>query len=757
MKRKVFVLFVLSFIAFCTCVLVACDHTTDDDTVTEDYDWSSFWCYDDGEGGVYIDAYRGDARDLDIPEYYYGKPVRSISENAFEDRLQLRSIKLPDTLVEIGEGAFSGCFMLNDIVFPDSLRRVGRNALEDTSWYYNVPDGVVYTGNVAYTFKGEPSGVISLREGTVAVAEGAFEDMTAVTSIEVPDSVSVIGEHAFHGTAWFEAQPSGCVYLGKALYFFKYDPLAVEPDGVITVAPSATYVADGAFAGVNRITEVVLPDGLKSIGIGAFEECYGLKVADIPDSVTELGESAFRRCSSLVQVLLGDGITTIPNRTFSGCSALVFADFNNVTVIGSSAFESCDMLRVLNIPEQVVNIGEYAFSYCENLRSASLPSTLARIDSGIFFGCYKLTNLTISDRHPIYRSVNNCIIDPQRRVLVLGCTGSVIPTDGSVTSLGNLSFYGSGVRDVEIPSCVTLIESGAFNACGLLERCKLPSSVSVIPVQCFSGCDSLREVVIPESVTTIEHSAFSKCTALREIVIPESVKTIEHSAFEECTALERVDLPSGLEHLANTAFLRCEGEFITEIDGVRYVDGWAVAVTDKSRTTLTLAEGTTGVADYIFSVMSELVSVVLPEGLKALSYGMFSGCISLEEVRVPNSVKAIYAEAFRICGADIVWGDSPSVEVIAEDAFQNYLGESLVIPDSVTVTETSAIHHCDNLKSLTLGKGVRYLPDAVVWACDALERIYFNGTVGEWNAIGKEYSWCRHYLEVHCLDGVVAG
>lgn len=135
---------------------------------------------------------------IDIPN-----SVTSIGDCAFESCYGLISITIPNSVTSIGSCAFLGCDALASITIPNSVTSIGSNAFSLTPWYDNQPDGLVYTGKVAYKFKGIPpaNASITIEDGTLGIAGSAFDSkrLTSVTSVTIPNSVTNIGFEAFGG------------------------------------------------------------------------------------------------------------------------------------------------------------------------------------------------------------------------------------------------------------------------------------------------------------------------------------------------------------------------------------------------------------------------------------------------------------------------------------------------------------------------------------------------------------------------------
>ena len=201
----------------------------------------------------------------------------SVEGSAFSGCTLLSSVTLHENLTSIGDRAFEGCESLEQLSIPDSVTRIDDGAFNGTAWYQKQPDGLVYAGKVAYTYKGEMQDgtSITLKVGTIGIAGKAFSGCTNLTGIAIPNTVTNIGGWAF----------SGCTGLTS-----------------VEIPTSVTYIGEFAFENCTGLTEVTIPSNLKNIEWGTFSGCTNLKTVHLPISVKSIGDSAFKGCTSLTLI-----------------------------------------------------------------------------------------------------------------------------------------------------------------------------------------------------------------------------------------------------------------------------------------------------------------------------------------------------------------------------------------------------------------------------------------------------------------------
>ena len=179
-----------------------------------------------------------------------------------------------------------------------------------------------------------------------------------------------------------------------------------------------------------------------------------------------------------------------------------------VSGIGESAFNWCEVMSYVKIPETITSIGHYAFNSCHSLTSITIGNSVTSIGDNAFSICTSLTSITIGN---------------------------------SVTSIGNSAFSScSSLTTVTIGNSVTSIGDKAFSWCESLTSITIPNSVTSIGEEAFIYCSSLISVTIGNNVTSIGSSAFYDCSSLTSITIPNSVTSIGSCAFSGCFSLTTV-------------------------------------------------------------------------------------------------------------------------------------------------------------------------------------------------------------------------
>ena len=378
------------------------------------------------------------------------------------------------------------------------------------------------------------------------------------------------------------------------LYGYYYEDAPAE--GISVVVPDTwnglpVTVVTNAFQSAEAVVSVELPDTIRSIVSYAFRYS-GIVDITIPAGVTYIEGGAFENCYSLESITVEEGnavyhsagncvIETETNTLIIGCNGSVIPDDGSVTSIGGSAFSGCAALTSITIPDGVTTIDSSAFRGCDSLVSVTIgKGVTGYLSYNIFSWCESLETLTVVEGNPVYHSEGNCIIETATNTLIIGCKGSVIPDDGSVTSIGWGAFDNcTALTSIVIPDSVTSIGRYAFFSCDSLTSIVIPDSVTSIGGGAFGDCDSLTSVTIPGGVTSIGDSAFESCDSLTSVTIGDGVTSIGYSAFENCYSLTSVIIPDSVTSIGDSAFESCDS--LTSVTFEGKVAEWNAVVKDS--------------------------------------------------------------------------------------------------------------------------------------------------------------------------------
>ena len=778
----------------------------------------------------------------------------------------IKSVVVEDGVTSIGTYAFSGCSSLTSVTIPDSVIRIGAYAFYNCSSLSNVtiPKGVT---RIYFSVFENCSSLTSVTiPGSVASIDAeAFSGCSSLTSVTIPGSVTSIGTDAFNNCSSLTA-----VYISDLAAWCN---ISFASDFA-----NPLYYAKNLYLNDELITDLVIPEGVTSIGGSAFNNCSNLTSVTIPASVTSIGRKAFNNCSSLTAVYISD-LAAWCNISFS----YFFDNYStNPLYYAKKLYLNDELITDMVIPEGVTSIGDYAFYNCSSLTSVTIPGSVTSIGEGAFIDCSSLTAVYISDlvawcnipfasyvANPLYYARNLYLNDEL-------LTDLVIP--GSVTSIAPYTFYNCiSLKSVTIPVSVTSIGMDAFYNCSgltavyisdLTAWCNISfASSSANPLRCarnlylnnelitdlvipegmssvgnyvFSGC-SVTSITIPDVVTSIGSHAFYNCSSLTSVTIPGSVSNMGNYAFCNCYSLTSVVIMDGATGFGSSVFNGCSGlskvrfmgdapamaeDFFTGVTATAYYpegnETWTEAVMqdyggtitwqavtdsgvlcfgtcgenlnwildfewkltisgtgtmenytsagapwrDAGIKTVVIENGVTSIGNYAFSNCSGLPNVTIPEGVTSIGSYAFHNCSSLTYVTIPASVTSIGEAAFNNCSSltAVYIHDLTAWCNIAFSNFSanplnwaknlylnNELITDLVIPESVTSIGDFAFRGC-SITSVTIPEGVTNIGSYAFSTCSSLTDITIPDSV---TSIGDyAFSSCTSLMDITIPDSV---
>ena len=473
-------------------------------------------------------------------------------------------------------------------------------------------------------------------------------------------------------------------------------------DGDLVISGEGAMYYDESLVDQDKVKNVIIEDGVTSIGYCAFMEYKNLESVTIPGSVKNIEMYAFLYCRNLETVIMENGVENI-------CTA---------------AFMECHSLKSITIPESVMNI-----------------------EMGAFVWTSALENFTVDENNKYYSSDDYGVLFNKDKSTLIAYPA------------------GSKETSYVVPKGVTDIEEFAFAMCTNLESIVIADSVRNIDESAFAFCEALTDVTLGCGITKIGYF-FEGCEFITTVTIPSSVTSIESYAFDECVDLKTVYyggtkaqwdaitidenndplysatiiVACGHEDADENGYCdNCDEIFVIKsedcgaegdnviwtlysngdlvISGTGDMGRHDIYKYDDKIKNVIIEDGVTSIADRAFDSCDKIVSVTIPDTVTSIGDFAFSGCFNLGNIIIPDSVTTIGEFAFASC---LSFTD-------------------IVIPDSVTNIGTCAFGNLA-LKSITLPDNLTSIPDYMFFECYELAEIVIPDSV---TSIGLcAFAWC---------------
>ena len=327
-----------------------------------------------------ITNYTGTNTEVIIPSIYNGLPVIEVGEKAFYYHDSITSVNIAYRITSIGANAFEGCSALTSVTFgensqlttiekaafylckalvdfdiPDGVEKIGEKAFYRCTSYTGIalPDSVICIEVDAFTGSGDYNNDDNWIGKIFYIGKHLIQSKKSITQAEIRDGTVYIAQEAFNDRA----------LLGRVVF------------------PESLKIIDrAAFANCPWLSSIVLPDGLATLGDGAFAFCTQLATINLPDSLTSTGVYTFAACFALTSIDIPDSIKIIDERAFVACTALSKVNIgkdSQLESIGLYAFSECPITSI-DIPIGVKNIGENAFNKCRYMETINYSGTEAQ-------------------------------------------------------------------------------------------------------------------------------------------------------------------------------------------------------------------------------------------------------------------------------------------------------------------------------------------------------------------------------------------
>lgn len=561
-----------------------------------DYDYE----LTNGNTEVVLKKYHGPGGEVSVPAEIEGKPVVWIDYRTFDGIHDLTAVTIPAYVFSIGPSSFWDCPNLTSLYVNES------------NTHFESVDGVLFSDSLEmlWVFPLGRSGPYVVPDTTTSIGYEAFGYCSKLTSVTVPDSVTAIHQKAFYSCTALDSVSLGSgiseIYPWSFAYCSALGSVAI-PDSVITIGNSA-------FISCGSLSSVTFGSGVTSIGNNAFYYCGSITALNIPGNVQTIGGSAFSGLTSLTSLTLNEGLVTIGDYAFISCVSLVTVDIpGSVTSLGDTSFANCRSMTAIEVdpantvyesvggilyneamtklikfpngmsgnftvPDDVTSLGSRAFNSCQKLNRVQIGEDLVDIPMFAIAYSANLTAIEVDDGNPVFSSVDGVLFDKDVTELIQYPCGKggdyIFPS--TVVTIGDWSMdYAQELISITIPEGVVHIGEGAFSESPMLITVSIPASVTFIGEWAFDDCDALEEInvadgnlnyssmdgvlfndngtvlirfpgglggtyVVPDGVTTIDSWAINQAPSLTSIVLPDSLTYLGYYCLSNVPALTSI-------------------------------------------------------------------------------------------------------------------------------------------------------------------------------------------------------------------------
>ena len=586
-------------------------------------------------------------RSITIP-----KGVTHIDYGAFDYCKSLKSITIPDGVTTFDACVFMGCSSLTSINLPTSLTKMGswvfrecpnlktinfvaRSLQEFCQTKRDFDLKYWYSGvDVKLVIAGKELTHLVIPEGTFAIEEGVFSELTSLKSISIPYTVTTISKKAFYHSS----DSTSIIMRANSLeeYCRSYTNQALiragiqlprkiviagqEIQGNLVLPCTMTIFRSDVFMGTKITSLTLTANSLEEYCNSTINHALNIAGIQLPRKIIIAGQEVKS------DFVLPCTITNFKSDIFKGI------EIKSLTLTANSVEEYCNStinqllcdngiylprklviageeITDLTIPSSVTKIEDKVFSYFSNLTSITIPNSVTAIGENAFYNCTSLTSLTIPN---------------------------------SVTKIGKSVIKGcSALKNINI-SATTLEEycHSSINMFLLNHGLDLPRKLMI-------DGKEVTQLVIPNGITQIREYLFKQFSYITSVTISSSVTSIGEEAFMDCKNLSSLTIPSSVtsiepQAVRNTQIYNNQSNWT---DGVLYIGDCLIEST-YTLTKCTIKEGTRLIADHAFISAHYLKSVKFPKTLNYIGSHAFATCRSLKSVKLPKTITHVDKYAF---------------------------------------------------------------------------------------------------------------
>ena len=559
----------------------------------------------------------------------FSNTLTTIGNNAFENCTGLLSVKIPTSVTTIGDKAYYNCKGLQYIVIPNSVTNVGEVQFlycDDLTIFCEAeskPEGWADAWNsarspVIWGFDSNLGIYIvkvaanNKNYGSVGGSGAVVEDSVVTITATPADDYRFVRWSNGSANATETITVTSDTTLEAEFAKIKYYDVTVKADNsahgtvagggnfaegsevTISAKPEADYkFVRWSNGQTNDTITITVNSNISLVAEFAEKDLHYEITSDSTVAVVKSDEYIWRTKITIPETVEIDGktytVTAIGSLAFEKCNYLKTVEIpNTVTSIYTRAFQQCSNLESVTLSDHLTKIGQLTFAQCSTLTNIIIPISVDTVDARAFFQCSKITVYCEAPSKPdgwnsLWDSFCHAVVwgygaGPQNLQYEITSSSTVkvvrasvyemlteieipetVEIDGTtytVTAIDDAAFsYCNKLKSVVIPNTVTDIGNQAFSDCGNLTSVTLPNSITSIGRETFAN-SGLTSIEIPRGVTSIGRYAFSKCH-LTSVAIPTTATTIEYEAFGECADLQTVIIPNSVTSIAEYAFINC--------------------------------------------------------------------------------------------------------------------------------------------------------------------------------------------------------
>ena len=590
---------------------------------------------------------------------FISSSVTEIGESAFE-RARINTVRFEENsrLETIENNTFAYCQNLVSVVFngKSNLYEIGTKA------FYGCSTLRVFTNSDCKL---------------ESIEEDAFKDCIALEVISITENnITFVGNGAFDNVKAIEDSDDTLVYIGTIIV--RYNGVR----DVVLIKADTTGIGNGAFSGNAYLTEVIFlqdengSSAIKEIQSGAFSDCEKLTKIVIPESVESLGDNVFSGCSSLNDVTISNGVVSI----------------------GDFAFKNCVELTQISLPSTTSDIGEGVFVGCEKLTSIVTSNEKYYSLDGMTF------ELEETDNGNFAKAIAYAEAFHEEDVLV---TDLIIPDvitvneiEYKVTALGSYLFAQNQIiQRIELGNNVEEIGSYAFE--GISADLDMQNAnVNVVNDYAFAEYKG-KELILPSMAQELGDSVFYNATELDRLVLPSGVKKIGSYSFYGVKCDVDWSGNETIDEFSDYLFIGYKGNLINIPVSVTKIGKYAFSGVQSS-IVWNADTKITVIGDYAFNSYRG-TQIEIPESVTTIGGYAFERAMGLLTLNIPKNVKEIGTYAFANVNASVEFDNESSIVEIGPYAFAGYLGTEFTLPKTVETIGAYAFLGAFNVQNIDFG------------------------------------------------------